>query len=403
MHNISIKTKLLVISLLIVLDALFSIFFFKYSLRTIDEFKSIEYSFVKLEKEMLTLRRHEKDFLVRHDLKYAEKFNVHYELILQDVKELKLRMQSLGLEVAGLENIIAYIEQYKIKINQLVEMQILIGLSHKDGFYGSLRSAIHKAEDAIKIENNTLLNAAMLMLRRNEKDFMLRRDEKYLITFYANYEKALQIVKDSKESMLLLPLFEKYKNDFITLVKAEKDIGLDHKSGLLGELRNTIHKTEAIFQKEQKKLSDIASKKLSQEMTKNILVILVFSVTILILTLYLGKIIKNRLAFLCSEMELIASTKDLSYLDTKRVLKRDEVGEAFKSFYKLLDSFKIVLSNVSSMSQENLNISKELSLSSESVVKNIDQASQIALKTSHNTQGLQNKINRYADVMLIKR
>ncbi len=111
-------------------------------------------------------------------------------------------------------------------------------------------------------------------------------------------------------------------------------------------------------------------------MTKNILVILVFSVTILILTLYLGKIIKNRLAFLCSEMELIASTKDLSYLDTKRVLKRDEVGEAFKSFYKLLDSFKIVLSNVSSMSQENLNISKELSLSSESVVKNIDQASQ---------------------------
>ena len=371
--------------------------FFQYSLGTIDELKKIEYGFVKLEKEMLTLRRHEKDFLMRHNLKYREKFNIEYELILQDVKDLKSGMQLRGLEVEGLEKIISYITEYKVKINELVKMQILIGLNHNDGLYGSLRNAIHGAEDAIKIENNTLLNVAMLTLRRNEKDFMLRRDEKYLLKFNANYEKAIQIVQNSKNSNSLAKLFEEYKKDFMALATAQKEIGLDHKSGILGELRDTIHETEAIFKQEQTKLSDIVSKQLSQEITKNILVILTFSIIILVLTLYLGKVIKERLAFLCSEMEQIARTKDLSCVDTHRVLKRDEVGEAFNSFYKLVDSFKIVLNTVNKISTENLNISKELSVSSENVVTNIDKASEIALKTSHNSNDLQSTIKICVD------
>jgi len=74
MDNITIKIKLLIISFLIGVGGLCSILFFKYSLNNVNDYKNLEYAFVKLENEMLTLRRNEKDFLMRNDLKYIKQF-----------------------------------------------------------------------------------------------------------------------------------------------------------------------------------------------------------------------------------------------------------------------------------------------------------------------------------------
>ncbi|MBL4775826.1 MAG: methyl-accepting chemotaxis protein [Mariprofundus sp.] len=54
-----------------------------------------------------------------------------------------------------------------------------LGLTPKLGLRGELRDAVHKVERQLKILKNDRLMVSMLMLRRHEKDFMLRGLEKY--------------------------------------------------------------------------------------------------------------------------------------------------------------------------------------------------------------------------------
>jgi len=55
-----------------------------------------------------------------------------------------------------------------------------MGLDEKSGLKGELRSAVHNVEEKLKAANLDGLTVKMLMMRRHEKDFMLRGDEKYI-------------------------------------------------------------------------------------------------------------------------------------------------------------------------------------------------------------------------------
>ena len=87
------------------------------------------------------------------------------------------------------------------------------------------------------------------MLRRNEKDFMLRRDMKYLTKFEQNYTKFTNAL-DEYEPYTIEEMTDKmsrYREDFKSLVDNEMTLGLDERSGLLAELRATVHSTEESF------------------------------------------------------------------------------------------------------------------------------------------------------------
>ena len=248
MNIFSIKIKLIIISALVILSAITSIIFFKYSLSDIEELENIQYYISNVKTDMLTLRRNEKDFLMRHNLKYREKFNKNFEKLLYDLKSANNLLSKLDLNRKSINNLLDYFNKYHELFNQMVSKQIEVGINSKSGLYGSLRESIHKAEDEIKKQNNIKLEVAMLTLRRNEKDFMLRRLEKYVDKYNKNYTKAISLIENTQ----ILHLFELYKKDFINLVNAERLKGLSHKSGLQGELREVIHKTESILKKELK-------------------------------------------------------------------------------------------------------------------------------------------------------
>ena len=58
--------------------------------------------------------------------------------------------------------------------------EIKLGLNEKLGLTGALRAAVHDIETRLKEINDPRLTIWMLMMRRHEKDFMLRRDQKYV-------------------------------------------------------------------------------------------------------------------------------------------------------------------------------------------------------------------------------
>ncbi len=131
--------------------------------------------------EMLFLqeRRHEKDFFLRSDLKYAER---HAKAAAQ-VAPILDRLEA-GFEdperVQMTKHVRDGFNAYVAQFATLVKERQHIGLSPNDGLRGTLRTAVQEAEEVINKQKNTELLARVLMLRRHEKDFLLRIDPKYI-------------------------------------------------------------------------------------------------------------------------------------------------------------------------------------------------------------------------------
>jgi len=136
-----------------------------------------------IQTNVLTLRRNEKDFLARKDLQYRQRFVDNFDLLQANVRELSSGLQKSGVDDTKVKQFDAIIETYKGRFLQIVELQKAIGLDHEDGFYGRLRREIHQVEEILRLLRQDQLMKDMLMLRRQEKDFMLRNDAKYIDRF----------------------------------------------------------------------------------------------------------------------------------------------------------------------------------------------------------------------------
>jgi methyl-accepting chemotaxis protein len=69
---------------------------------------------------------------------------------------------------------------YAKEFAALEQSEVKLGLNETLGLSGSLRTAVHAIEAKLKENDEPRLTSGMLMMRRHEKDFMLRRDQKYV-------------------------------------------------------------------------------------------------------------------------------------------------------------------------------------------------------------------------------
>ncbi|MCG7938714.1 MAG: hypothetical protein N0C88_07655 [Candidatus Thiodiazotropha lotti] len=148
----------------------------------------------QVETGMLLLRRNDKDFLMRKDLKYVEKFEKNHQVLLTRIQQLNDMLLASDIDNEHARKIGQILTEYADKFRALVSVQQEIGLHHKDGLYGSLRKAVHGVEKIVKEQQEYHLLSDMLMLRRNEKDFMLRDDLKYTEKYKKNITKFEQML-----------------------------------------------------------------------------------------------------------------------------------------------------------------------------------------------------------------
>ncbi|WP_422368671.1 methyl-accepting chemotaxis protein [Pelagibius sp.] len=133
----------------------------------------------QLENGTLQMRRREKDFFLRRDLKYAEKYEQDTAKVLDSLNEMANMDVAAPIqeELTRLQDgIAAHVEQFR----KVVALQERLGLDEKSGLQGTLRGAVHAVETKLKEANLQALTIKMLMMRRHEKDFMLRGAEKYI-------------------------------------------------------------------------------------------------------------------------------------------------------------------------------------------------------------------------------
>jgi len=86
---------------------------------------------------ILELRKHEKDFFLRKDLQYKEKFDNAIEVLKTEIKANK---------VGAIDDAIKNIDLYQAKFHQIVDAEIAIGLNEKEGLLAALQAAVDKLD-----------------------------------------------------------------------------------------------------------------------------------------------------------------------------------------------------------------------------------------------------------------
>jgi len=292
-----------------------------------------------VESQVLQLRRNEKDFLARKDLKYLGKFEKVISGTLGDITELKEHYAEIGIEIKELSTLRTVLKQYQDHFKAIIEAQKRIGLNPKDALYGDLRNAVHDVESLIGDQNFRLLSG-MLQLRRNEKDFMLRLSSKYVDNFSNNLTSLINQVQGSEieNKQQVIELLNVYQLAFTNLVNEQQVMGFSSNEGLQGEMRNTVHKVDdllkAIVKRSDKEIDDYISFIDTLAFSAFFLVLIVSSVS----GLLVSKSILSGINRLKSTMTKVAKTKDLSIVVDEN--GKDELAEMAKVFNLMIASFR---------------------------------------------------------------
>jgi len=337
---LSIKFKFILITLGIVSAIVFSAISQHWSATTLNRLNQAQQLNQNLISDMLMLRRNEKDFLLRSDLKYRDKFVKNLELMQINITQLGELLKSNDIIIEDYESLKSTISIYYLSFQSLVDINRKIGLEKNFGLRGKLRDSIHKIEAVIKQTDSDRLLNNLLTLRRNEQDFILHKESLYIEKFNHNFTIFIENLQYSDFAehykKQLINDAEDYKSSFLQLTTLEIKQGLDHNSGIRGAMRASIHRSENLLNN----FHSIIEKKLektSASIQKNSLIFSLFiGVLFLIINFKIAKSIISRISLLLQGLSFVEKTQDYSFrID---LMEKDEIGRAVNEFNNLVKS-----------------------------------------------------------------
>lgn len=283
--------------------------------------------------EMLEARRNEKNFQQRRNESYAK---AHAELIgpiNRDFDEVERLMSAGGLGALSdrMKQAQDGFKRYASDFGALVAAETRLGLNETLGLSGSLRAAVHDIEAKLKEIDDPRSTSWMLMMRRHEKDFMLRRDPKYIAEMKkaaVEFSKAIEVVAIPTAVMNdITAKLQKYQSEFTAWVEtAQQTAALDASMmktfrGLepsMIEVRNTV---EDLYRK-----ADVAEAATRDAVRMWMMVAFAIAVVVLAAVGFLlGRSISKALAGMVGAMTRLARG-ELS-ISVPGIGRKDEIGE----------------------------------------------------------------------------
>ena len=386
--KITILKRLLVLSGVIGVGIVLIVVLSSGILESQQKLSHIENTLNSVSVSILQERRNEKDFLARRKSKYVDKFTKEMIHLNKSVNHLEELFVKNNIPQNDLKDLKENLKKYDLKFSAIVNQIKLIGFTPKVGDRGALRDAVHKAEKSVRALQNYKILSEILMLRRNEKDFLIRLNEKYLL----KHQKNMKIIKkslnnlavDSQKSEILKSI-NIYEKTFLALADNYKILGLNEKEGMQGALRDAVHKT----QKSLNNMLSTARKQLQDELEHEITVyytILIFLVLLLIVLVSVTiRSISRPLERLSYE---INSNKNDLTIEYKYDME-DELNVMVRAINTFAQKLNTTIHRSKMTSLENVAVSTELSSSSLSIGENIKESARIVAETTLGAQKIQ--------------
>lgn len=296
----------------------------------------------------LELRKHEKNFLFYKSEDELALFSEKYKKLEGKAASLNHIFTDLSFDINDINRLKSLIAEYNTVFSEVVELQKAIGLHPKDALYGELRAAVHEVETLLKEQSNFELLSAMLQLRRNEKDFMLRLDDKYLVKFndnVASFAGAImqsQLPSDYKSK--LSALLKVYHQKFSDLVQAQRALGLTLESAKLGELTSSANNNDEFIQGLVKLTEQRIDDGIAAAKFLSVAVFIVASSIVMFLVFFTSKSIISPINKVCDTINKIRGENNLSI--SVQSSGKDEISILTNDFDSLIGDFKTLIFEV---------------------------------------------------------
>jgi methyl-accepting chemotaxis protein len=132
----------------------------------------------EIEIGLLQGRRAEKDFLLRRQESYLARHATTTAEVVARTRALADLLPEADL-AAQARALVGGIEGYGARFRAVGQAQTTLGLDESKGLLGRLRQSVHEVETELGKNEEWRLASLMLMMRRHEKDFMMRLDPRY--------------------------------------------------------------------------------------------------------------------------------------------------------------------------------------------------------------------------------
>lgn len=373
MDKLSVRARHLLIIMSVIVGIILAGMINYWSLRQLTDIEEVRTEYLQFESSLLTLRRHEKDFMIRKHEKYLNRFDLQMTNTMQLLQDIFTAEEVISLpKDEQLTNLLA---RYNESFNALAQQQKLIGFHAKDGLYGALRESIHHVEKQILNQPNLMTD--LLFLRRYEKDFMLRSQEKYVDSFIETSEK-FESELNFSSSQGLLNDFKDYKSNFLILVAAEKKKGLLSSEGLQGDMRIAVHSLASKFTSKIEEIQVIISDELTSMYLISLCSLLAMAAILISLVVIISRSISNSLMGLTSktlslvnddvkQKEILGNSNEIVILGKSIEFLHEKLNRAF-------GEFRSAAKNISAISDDMQVLTKEVHHSTELEFEKIEQS-----------------------------
>ncbi len=358
----SIKQRLLLISIFVIAMSLIMLGLFFYTSNRNDQLRHALVVLMDVEADMQALHALEQNYLLTHSTSSYEGFHGEIESLREELHELEETLDLLGLDTQRVGKLMTNLDATEEQFDRLSTLVQYIGLDENKGLRGSLRAAAHQVEATFRELGDFLDDyrylSQLLMLRRHEKDFLLRLDPKYVDKFNQGYSglSALiqQTLPEAQEDDPTWTNLMAYAEMFQRLVQNKRQLGLSDDEGLRGQLNASVANIITV-QKALMRDTHAAIDRLRKEQTLlSLSGTLGLAVLLTLFTLLTARGIANRLDTITRAMEQVAEGQ----ADLKATLPEqghDEVARiasAFNRFtLKLDDTVQQILMIASNLSQ----------------------------------------------------
>ena len=292
-----------------------------------------------LEVRLLNLRRNEKDFLLRSDIKYLEKFENNYRQFQDLESELAGVLEDLSL--ANTAQLRQDISDYHKSFTVLVGAYQVLGLSDDEGLLGQFHKDLAVNFARASDEEKLALYQFNELVEQGNLDLSL------LSNAQANFLSSAQKVVDQKAK-----------------------IGLKHNQGLLGEARSASHKVETQFKEFSSLLKDTTAEQLERLNLINNVLSGALLVIIVVLSWVIVRSIVGRIESLLSVIRRIVDSNDVSI--RSELKGHDELGSLGEYFNQLLEQLEKLISESQKKSQQLTLSTSNMHNELETVIKQFD-------------------------------
>lgn len=136
-----------------------------------------------LSQGFLESRQITSDFLCKPSESWIKRYAEAYERQLADLNRIEAFVAALSDDdqLKQATSLRPVLDLYATRFHNVIAAQRNVGFSEDDGVQGKLRNAVHVVEQRLAELNQPRLTVLMLMMRRHEKDFILRGEEQCLV------------------------------------------------------------------------------------------------------------------------------------------------------------------------------------------------------------------------------